>query len=387
VSDTRTVRSLSAGCFIAFTVLGLTVTALGTALPHLGRQTESSLKLISYIFVGHSLGYMAGTFFGGPLFDRLPGNRLMAGSLFAFLPLLVLIPLMRSFVPLLAVYLTLGFFQGALDVGGNTLILWSPVAGRGVRMNALHLSFGLGAFLSPLILGQAVRWTGGIRWGYWCLALLTVPAAFWFLRLPEPPRPGASGGGADAPVPLLPVATVAAFIFLAVALETGFGNWIYTYALTLGIGNDVSASYLASFFWGIFTGGRLLFTFLAARLRAALLLGVCLLGVLGGVAVMVLAPGTTAVVWLATAAIGLFVGPLVANTFMVAGEIMEITGRVTGILMVFLSLGGLSLPWIIGQLFEAAGPGVMPLAVLTAVVAALPVYALMRRLQSAGSTR
>ena len=382
MSDLRAHRPLTAGCYLAFVALGLGVGALGTALPFLARQTGSTLQAISWLFVGNSCGYMAGTFFGGSLFDRRPGGRLMAAALFAVMPPLALIPLLPSLLPLLAVYLVLGFFHGTMDTGGNILILWTPEGGRGVRMNALHLSFGAGAMLSPLVLGQAVRWTGGIAWGYWALALLCLPPALWFLRLPAAAvrRPARTAGSAP-PARAFLVALVALFVFLAVALEAGFGNWVYTWATTRGVADRVTGAYLTAAFWAAFTLGRLVFTLLSARLRPRDLLLIGLLGCLAGGALLLLAPAAAGA-WLGTVVFGIFTGPLVANSFTLAGEIMPVSGRVTGIFLSALSLGGLSLPWLIGQLFERLGPAVVPLSVLIATVAALPVLLFLRRVAS-----
>ncbi len=382
MTDPRSSRRLAAGCFLAYVSLGLSVAALGPTLPFLAERTGSTLRVISYLFVGNSTGYMAGTFFGGSLFDRFRGNRLMVIALLAMVPPLAVIPLLRSFVPLLLVYLTLGFFQGTLDSGGNLLVLWTPEQGRGVRMNALHLFFGLGAMLSPLILGQARSWTGGIAWGYWCLALLCLPPALWFARLPAPRRPplrAAGDGGAAFPV--FPVALVAGFVFLAVALEAGFGNWIFTWSTARGVADAAGGFRLTSVFWAAFTGGRLLFTLLAARLRPRDLLLIGLVGAVAGISVFLLWPAGAGV-WIGTAAFGLFTAPLVANSFTLAGEIVPITGRITGIFTSALSLGGLFLPWLIGQLFERLGPSVMPVSILLVGAAALPICLRLRGVAS-----
>jgi hypothetical protein len=49
---------------------------------------------------------------------------------------------------------------------------------------------------------------------------------------------------------------------------------------------------------------------------------------------------------------------------------MTISGKITGIFLVGTSLGGLFLPWLIGQLFEPLGPAVMPAALLLDLIAA-----------------
>ena len=50
----------------------------------------------------------------------------------------------------------------------------------------------------------------------------------------------------------------------------------------------------------------------------------------------------------------------------VAGRHLHLTGRATAWFIGASAVGGLILPWLIGQLFDSLGAGAMPLAVLVA---------------------
>ncbi len=371
-------RSLAAGSFLAFIHLGLTVAALGPAMPFLAQGTGSSLGAVSSVFIAQNLGYMLGSFFGGRLYDRLPGTRLMSGAIWAMIPALALLPLAPSLALLLLVVVLLGVVQGVVDVGGNILVLWTPPEGRRMRMNALHLFFGAGASLCLLIMAQAVRLTGGIAWEYWSLALLAAPVAFFLLRLPPlRGRHVSESGSADRPWPL-GVLLMCALIVLVVAAEAGFGAWIYTYAVARRLANTVTAAYLTSVFWGSFTLGRLAATLLAARLKPMPLILASLGGCLAACFVLLAWPGEPAALWAGTAVFGFFIGPLFASIFNLAGEAMTLTGRITGLFLVGTSFGGLALPWLIGQMFEPLGPGSMPVSLAVALGGALLCCALFR---------
>jgi nitrate/nitrite transporter NarK len=58
---------------------------------------------------------------------------------------------------------------------------------------------------------------------------------------------------------------------------------------------------------------------------------------------------------------------------------MTITGRVTGWFFVGASLGGMTLPWLIGQLFESVGPQVTMLILFADLIIALGVYTVLIR--------
>ena len=111
---------------------------------------------------------------------------------FAMLPIFTMV-LMLALIPvapvlwlLTIILLVLGMVQSTLDVGGNTLLVWVHRAGVGPYMNGLHLFWGLGATLSPVLIAQAISISGGITWAYWLLALLFLPVAIWVLLLPSP---------------------------------------------------------------------------------------------------------------------------------------------------------------------------------------------------------
>jgi FHS family Na+ dependent glucose MFS transporter 1 len=370
-------RSLATGTFLAFVHLGLTVAALGPAKEFLARTTGSSLAAISSVFIAQNLGYMLGSFFGGRLYDRLPGTRLASGAVWAMIPLLALVPVARSLALLLAVVAALGVMQGVMDVGGNVLILWTPPEGRGRRMNALHLFFGAGAALCLLIMAQAVRLTGGISWEYWTLAILGLPVALFLLRLP--PLRGRHESTAPQAGRLWPLGVLlfCALIVLVVAVEAGYGAWVNTYAVAMGLAGEVVAAYLTSVYWGSFTLGRLAATLLSARLKPLAMLLASLGGCLAAVIALLAWPRQPEMLWAATAVFGFFIGPLFAGIFNLAGDTMTLTGRITGLFLVGTSIGSLALRWLIGQMFEPLGPVSMPVSLAVSLAAALACTALI----------
>jgi FHS family Na+ dependent glucose MFS transporter 1 len=363
-------RRVATGAFCSFVSLGLTVVALGPALPYLAANTGSTLGAISSLFVAQNVGYILGSFLSGRLYDRLPAGRLMAGAFLVMLPALVLVPLARALALLLALIGILGLLQGAVDVGGNFLILRTPAQGRGVRMNALHMFFGVGALLTPLAMRQAVRWSGGLDWGFRALALLMVAAAILMLRLPALPQARPAGDDGEAkPRPLL-VVLVVVVLFLLVGSEGAFGGWIFTYASRRGLADADRAFLLNSLLWLSLTLGRLAGTLLSRRLAPRALVYACLAGCLAAVAALLAWPGSGPVAWAGTAAFGFFMGPLIANLITLAGEALPVSGRMTSLYVVGFSLGGIVLPWLIGQLFEPVGPAALPIVLLACLALA-----------------
>jgi FHS family Na+ dependent glucose MFS transporter 1 len=282
-------------------------------------------------------------------------------------------PLMPRLWLLAAVWLAMGAASGGLDVGGNTLLVWVHGRQVGPFMNGLHFFFGVGAFLSPLLVALAASLGGGITWSYWTLALLALPAGAWLLRLASPPAPQDGEDGAAGPASPWLVALLALFLLLYVGAESAFGGWIYTYAVAQGLGGGAAAAYLTSAFWGSLTVGRLLTIPLAIRFRPLPILIGSLAGCLASAGAVLLWPGSLVAVWSGTLGMGLGMAAIFPTTMALAERRMTITGRVTGWFLAGSSVGGMSLPWLIGQLFEPVGPWVMAGIILAAMAAATAV--------------
>jgi FHS family Na+ dependent glucose MFS transporter 1 len=320
------------------------------------------------VFAVKSLGYLVGSLVAGRLYDRVPGHPVMVmASLIAVISLVVA-PFMPWLWVLVAVMLILGAAEAATDVGTNTLTLWEYGERVGPYMNGLHFAFGLGAFLSPLVVAQTMMWSGGLRWSYGLLAVLLLPATLWLARVPSPQPRTAAQAAQAGPVRYALVALFVACFFFYVGAEVSYGSWIYTYANRLGLADEASAAYLTSAFWGALTAGRLLSIPLAARFRPRSIMAVNLAGCLGSVGLVMLLPNSTPVVWIGTIGVGLSMASIFPTFMNLAGRRLPLTGQITSLFFVGSSLGAMFWPWLIGQWFEPVGPSVTMLIIFVAAV-------------------
>ncbi len=350
---------LTAAYYLSFIVLGLATAAEGPSLPTLAKHTSSPLALISLIFVFGSLGYLLGSLLGGRAYDRFPAHRFMAFSMLVMLSAAVIFPLASKLWLLSLAAFASGLGKGALDVGCNTLLQW--VHGDGVPpfMNGLHFSFGVGSFLSPILLAQIISITHEIYWVFWIIALLTLPLAIWFWFLPEPSAHLKSDEQDHSPIPFLPVMLVVLAFVVYVGAEVGFSNWIYTYATTLNLATAVTAAYLTSAFWGLFTIGRLLGIWTAARFSPRSILFTDLGGCFASLCLIILGRASAPLLWVGSSILGLSMASIFPTILILAGKRLRVTGTITGWFLVGSGAGGMLLPWLIGQAFALIGPGSM----------------------------
>ncbi|MFN8496209.1 MAG: MFS transporter [Caldilineaceae bacterium] len=365
------------GYYIAFVALGITAMSLGPTLPGLAEHTHSKIAAISFLFTTRAVGYLCGSLLSGRLFDRMAAHPVMVGALVVMAATVTIVPIL-SFLWLLALVLfILGMAEATVDVGGNAMLVWIHRDGVGPFMNALHFFFGLGAFISPLIIAQVIAATGDITWAYWIMGLLVLPALLWLVRLPSPaPIIDAETKAVEKPNYLLMILVVL-FLFVNVGIEVCFGGWIYTYARAMHLANETTAAYLTALYWGAFTFGRLIGIPLSARFRPRTLLLADLIGSLISVLIILLWPTSALALWIGIGLGGLSVASAFAVTVTWAGRRIILTGAATSWFLVGTSLSGMSLPLLIGQLFESAGPRVTMFTILVDVLLGFVVYALL----------
>jgi MFS transporter, FHS family, Na+ dependent glucose transporter 1 len=350
--------------YLAFIILGMTTAASGPSLLKLADHTSSGLDRISLIFVFGSLGYLIGSFFGGRAFDRFPGHKLMAITLFVIAVASILIPIAPTLSVLLFAMFLSGLAAGILDVGCNTLLLWTHKEKAGPFMNGLHFFFGVGSLAAPLLLAQVLLKTNDIYWLYYSFAIVSVPITIWLWLLPEPSHGAQEDTQTNGVFPLVPVVLIVMMFLLYVGLELGFGNWIYTYALTLNLGTTVTAAYLTSAFWGSFTLGRLLAVWVSTRMRAQTIILVDLIGCSLSTIVIMLWKDSSLALWIGTFGLGLSMASIFPSLMILAGERMQITGAITGWFLVGSGAGSMLLPWLLGQIFASTGPQLMTTVLL-----------------------
>jgi MFS transporter, FHS family, Na+ dependent glucose transporter 1 len=354
--------------YLAFIILGLTTAAAGPSLLRLADHTASPLNIISYIFVASSLGYLIGSFFGGRIYDRFSAHRFMSITLVIMAVTCFFIPISHSLALLLFAMFLNGLAASILDVGCNTLLLWTHGDEAGPYLNGLHFFFGVGSLIAPLLFAQVLLATGDIEWLYWSFAIVSVPMAIWFWFLQEPSHAGRAEEATSRIFPGWPVLVLAALFFLYVGLELGFGNWIYTYSLKLNLENEITAARLAAAFWGAFTFGRLLGVWISTRMRSKPILFMDIIGCAISIAIMIVGRQSSTALWVGTLGLGLSMASIFPTLIMLAGERMVITGTITGWFLVGAGVGSMLLPWLIGQVFVITGPQAMTTVLLVTLV-------------------
>ena len=359
--DARPSTKRELGTFAAYGVsfisLGLSMAVLGPMLPYLADHLSVSFGQISFLFTANNLGYLIGSSGGGRLFDRFDSHKIMILSLALMVAMGILIPLVSRFVLMLVVMFFFGLGQGALDVGANVNVLWLFQKRVGPYMNALHFFFGLGAFLSPILVTQVMNLAGGaLTWPFWAITFLFLPGLIVLFFFPSPQNPEKAAPSEATQKSSLPlIILMIVLFFLYVGTEIGFGGWIFTYALEAGVANETMASFMNSFFWGALTLGRLISIPLARKLRPSRLLIGNFAGMVLFFVVILIWPDAPAAIWIGSAGLGLAMSSVFPTLLSLGESRLKITGTVTGLFYLGGSLGSTLIPMLLGQIFDYVG--------------------------------
>jgi FHS family Na+ dependent glucose MFS transporter 1 len=381
---------IAAAYYGTYVLLGLMLTSIGPSMDALRAQSGSSTEAIALLFTANSLGYIAGSLLAGRLYARIAGNRVLPAALLVLALLTLTVPWLGSLWLLILVFGLIGVPLGVMDVGGNTLIVWLYRADVPPYMNALHLSFGVGALIGPLVFDRFAAATGNPATTFWLFAALMVPVALWLARLPTPDSPAAAEAAPDGQSVLRRhawlIGLIALFFFMHMGGELAFGGWIYTYA-DGATGSETIARLINSAFWGGLVVGRIVAIPLALRLSPRAMLQLDLVGAVSSLALLILLPDSIPALWIGTIGFGFFIASMIPSSFNLAERRMPITSQVSSTFLVGGSLGSMTLPWLVGQLVVPYGRLSVMYVTAAAMLAAWFLFVLIvRRKRRPGET-
>jgi FHS family Na+ dependent glucose MFS transporter 1 len=369
---------ITAAYYASFVAMGISMASLGPTLPSLAANTRAGLGAISILFTARSLGGLLGSVWCGQLYDRLRGHRVMALMILCMAAFTALTPFVPLLWLLVGVLFITGAVQGVLNIGGNALLVWVHGNKVGPFMNGLHFFFGVGTFITPIIVAQLIARQGGQMWTYLLLAVIILPTVV-VAFLPSPASPSAAqsinGGKNDTWLIVLISLVFACYN----GASTAFGGLVTTYALNMNLANAANAALLASVFWGALTLGRLAAIPLALRFSPRAILRADFGGALISLLAMLIWPNSLAAVAITSAGLGFALASIYPTTMSLSGQLMTLSGRVTGLFAIGSSAGAMLVPLLIGQFFESAGPQSMTIILMVDCFLALVVLALLAR--------
>ena len=372
--------------------LGLQSGIIGPSLGALATLVgEEGATALAPQFFFRSIGFLFGTLLVGLAWDVATNQHKLYSLATALLAVqLAMLPTLASRQAMFALWVPIGLCMGFVDTGSSLLVMLAWKGGNVMSwMNFLHFCWGVGSMSSPLLLAFF-----SAPVSFLVIAAIGLVCATLPLLLPSPVQrhpaciaerqlalqkrqrdathPSQAAAGADSggdSLYLVPSAAAFGVWLFYVGMEAGFGSWLATFLVDTGVTDDKGAALATSVYWGALTVGRLLAVPVALVLTPAQMIGVDLVGALLSCSLFLVASGPTQML-LCSVGIGLSLASVYASTVALAATRMPFTGRRASFCIAGASVGQVTLPYLIGEMFRRFGPEIFP-PVCLAMVACL----------------
>ncbi|CAF1252886.1 unnamed protein product, partial [Rotaria sp. Silwood1] len=167
--------------------MGLGTGLIGPTILKLCEQTNSTLDQLGYVVFIRAFGFLSGTAFAGIIVDHfvLLGRTFLTLTILIMCLVTLIIPFIQKLFLLIFVQLISGIASGMVDNLAQILTLRhynQHQVGRYIQ--AIHGAFGVGAFLSPLIIAPFLnkhRKLDQWHYAYWLIGFLHIPNLIWIL--------------------------------------------------------------------------------------------------------------------------------------------------------------------------------------------------------------
>lgn len=366
-----------------FLCMGLGSGLIGPTVLKFSEQMNIPLSRVVYLLFTRSIGYLLGTLTGGVLIDHFYSWRhtILSFAMFLMSLATLIIPFIYNLAPMLIAHAMWSLTAGIVDnISQMSTLRHYEQVNVGPYLQALHGAFGIGAFLSPLIIAPFLKSSSPIdqwHYAYWIIGCLHIPNLIWIsyyairkdicskpinqINLEnkeiatenaqlEPTAEHDNRKISNQNYVLLSFVTL--FILLYVGVESAFGAYIHTYAtLHLSFKKDIAA-YLNSMFWASFTFGRFCGVALSIKCSPTQMLITDLLGSIASALILVILNNSSLALWIGTILFGLSFGPIYATAIAYTEQQISLTGRRISIISIGGSIGDATIPLFIGYMIN-----------------------------------
>ncbi|MGA7873119.1 MAG: MFS transporter [Candidatus Binatus sp.] len=382
MSRERTITRLAYSCLL---MVGINSGWLGPFIPQISRTTHLPIERAGLIVSAASAGYFISVLIAGEINQQMSAQKILVGAMALFTAGLTRLAVARGLTGLLSAGFVIGVANGGIDIGANALIVELNRERLASALNYLHVLFGVGALLGPLMVSAAFAARVPYWWVFGGGAIMCAAIAF---------RLGLSAAIEVRTAPVIGhgflkmlsrplIWAISAVMFLYVGAEIGIGAWLFLYLRTAGALGPMLASSGVSLYWlglvcGRAFGGRLghrialpQFTMLASMLSSAALVMLIAAPTAGGLAAS------------AVFLIGFGYGPVFPNMIAIgAASFPAEVGRMTAIVVAGGALGGIVAPWIMGHAIADVSPRASMEVALTATLAMAALALSLRMIDS-----
>ena len=328
VSRERAITRLAYSCLL---VVGINSGWTGPFIPEIARTLSVPIERAGLMVSAGAAGYFISLLIAGEIHQQMSAQKILVGAMAIFAAGLSGLAIAPDLAGLLGANFLIGLAGGGIDIGANALIVELNRERLASALNYLHVLFGVGALLGPLIVSAAFAGHVDYWWVFGGGAMACAAIAMGLRLTPAVAvQTELSAGSEDGSGFLSMLArpliwALSAVMFMYVGSELGIGAWLFLYLRTAGALSPMLASSGVSLYWlglvcGRAFGGRIghrmaipRFTMLSAALSAI------------AIVILIAAPTAGGLAASAIFLIGFGYGPIFPN--MIAAGAASIPGR------------------------------------------------------------
>lgn len=326
--------------YLTFLLTGIVTTILGPILPWLSARWSLADADAGALFTLQFASSLGAGLSSGLVASRLGERRTLSAGLAAMGAGVCALALGPRAVALAGICIS-GIGIGLTVPTANILVARTFRATASAALSALNLMWGAGAAAWPLLIAATPRTQDALVAVVGVLAVLTVVSGL--TAVPDSRVVRTPVGDTIRPAPLAEWAVFAAFFFLYGGSETAVGGWMTEFAARLD--PHAPATLATAAFWGGLTCGRgAVAVLLSEAHEARTALGGVTAATLALVVLTLADDVRTAIAAAALAGFGF--APLFPITVAVLSR--KAASRAAGPLMSLTSIGGATLPWLVG---------------------------------------
>ena len=343
--------------------MGIALSLLGPSVSYLEDHLGVSAGVVGILFAVIAASNFFGALVGGRWVTGWGGHVVLRIGVIAFSVGVLFIALASTYVYAVIGAVLIGSATGMTDASMNIMVVWARAGKSGPALNAMHLLFGVGALLAPLIVDRAISftdhlWPVSIVVGFFALISVVILG-----RRESPFEPEHAPVFHRPELPTKVVAHVAIFFLLYVGGEVGFSGWIHTYAEDQGMSGS-NPAFVTAIFWASFALARLVAIPLSKIFKPLTIVGwACALSLVGLI-IMIVGDTSTFSIWCGAALFGFASGPQYPTMIAMVDEKLSLSAQATAWIVGAAAIGGLIVPVSIGALIDTVGSTSMPIVVL-----------------------
>jgi len=352
LSRERVLTRLAYSCLL---MVGINSGWIGPFLPQISHVTHLPIDRAGLIVSASAAGYFISVLIAGEISQQWSARAILAAAMALFTAGWFGLAIASGLAGLLCGGFLIGLANGCIDVGANALIVEFNRDRLAAALNNLHVLFGVGALLGPMIVSFAFASLISYWWVFGGGAFVCAAVAMLLGSIPAVEvRVSPDGDGLWSMLSRPVIWIVSGVMFLYVGAEIGIGAWLFLYLRTAGALSALLASSGVSLYWlglvcGRAAGGRFghrvalpQFTMLTSALSAVALV------------VLIAAPAASGLAAVMVFLIGFGYGPVFPNMIAVgAARFPAEVGRMTSIVVAGGALGGIFVPWAMGYAIAA----------------------------------